>query len=89
MTCAQDDCPRVELLRRTSAARRLPALPGRCGPDLAAHDPLLPWSTTRRRPCTFGLTDNERRREAVRLLASGWAAWEVTAVLTAPKSAAP
>ncbi len=89
MIRAPDGRPRLELFRRTSAARRLPALPGRFGPDLAAHDPLLPWSAIRRRPCTFALTDDERRREAVRLLASGWAAWEVAAVLAAPKSVAP
>ncbi len=89
MSCAQDDCPRLELSRRTSAARSLPALPGRFGPDLAARNPLLPWSAIRRQPCTFSLTDDERRREAVRLHASGWTAWEVAAVLAAPKSVAP
>ncbi len=74
---------------RGAAARRLPAIAARHGSGLAAHDPLLPWPDSPRAPSTFGLTDDERRREAVRLLAIGWARWEVAAVLAAPKSAAP
>ncbi len=73
----------MALHARAAAARRLPALPGRTGADLAARDPLLAPPGTRA-PCSYSLTDREIRREAARLRAPGWTAGEVCARLTRP-----
>ncbi len=75
------------LRRRACAARRLPPLAERCGPPLAAHDPVLAWPRQPTKPGTYGLTDGELRREVRRLQAAGWADWEVVAVLARPRSA--
>lgn len=75
------------LRRRADAARRLPPLEGRHGPDLGARDPLASWPTGRE-PSTFGLTGDELRAEAERLVASGWGCWEIRATLVRPEVAA-
>ncbi len=72
------------LQARAEAAGRLPVLPDRCGPSLAARDP---WLTPRKpRSSTFSLTRAELRREAQRLLASGWQVHEVVAVFAPPEA---
>ncbi len=74
------------LQARAEAARRLPVLPDRCGPSLAARDP---WLTPRGpRPSTFSLTRAELRRQAQRLLAAGWQVHEVLQVLASPEACA-
>ncbi len=73
----------TDLRSRAAAACRLPALPDRWGPSLAARDPMLSWPAARR-PSTYSLTPEEFRREATRLLAAGWAMWELAAVLAVP-----
>jgi hypothetical protein len=70
----------TQLHKRAAAARRCPPLPGRHGSSLAVHDGYLPWPPGPRKPSTFSLTPMERRREAERLLASGWESWEVALV---------
>lgn len=74
--------------RRATAARRLEPLDGRYGPDLGARDPLESWPPAPRTPGRYGLTDDELRAEADRLLASGWASWEIVATLARPEVAA-
>jgi len=76
------------LRRRADAARRLEPVDGRHGPDLGARDPVACWPPASRGPSTYGLSSDERRHEAERLLAAGWAGWEVVAVLVDPEAAA-
>lgn len=60
------------------AARALDRLLDRIGPEDCA----------RREPSTYGLTSVQRREYAAYLLAHGFAAWEVRAVLARPEVAA-
>lgn len=78
----------LALRRRAAAARRLPAVDGRHGDGLAARDPALTWPPAPRIPSTYGMTPDEIRREAERLLASGWASWEIVCTLVSPEQAA-
>ena len=79
-------CLRATQMRnRVAAAVRLPPLPGRHGRTLAAYDPDLTWPPAPRSPSTYGLSPDERRHEAERLLASGWAGHEVARVLVSPE----
>jgi hypothetical protein len=88
MTAALAHTVGPALRRRADAARRHPALEGRHGDRLAAHDPALPWPPTPRTPSTYGLSPDEIRREAERLLASGWQTWEIVDTLAPPAMAA-
>lgn len=76
------------LRRRADAAYRLEPLEGRYGQCLAAHDPALDWPPAPRTPSTYGMTPDERRCYAKRLMAKGWQAWEVRAVLVDPERVA-
>jgi hypothetical protein len=75
-------------LHRRAAARRLEPLDGRWGADLGARDPLASWPPAPRTPGRYGLTDDELRAEADRLLASGWLVSEIRATLVRPQAAA-
>jgi len=78
----------VSQRRRHAAALRLEPLAGRHGGTLAAYDPWLPWPPAPRTPSTFGMTPDEIRAEAERLLAAGWSRSEVRAVLAPPEPVA-
>ncbi len=68
------------------AAWRLPVLPDRSSPSLPAR---YPWLSPREpRPSTCSLTPSKLRREAQLMLATGWAQWEVAAVLVHPGTTA-
>jgi hypothetical protein len=71
--------------RRAAAARRLPAVDGRHGDGLAARDPALTWPPTPRIPSTYGMTPDEIRHEAERLLSDGWQTWEIVVILAPPE----
>lgn len=75
------------LRRRAAAARRLEPLDSRHGLDLGARDPIASWPT-RCGPSTYGMTPGEIRREAERMLAGGWASWEIVCTLVSPEQAA-
>ena len=73
---------------RQQAARRCPPIEGRFGPTLAARDPALTFPPLGLMPSTYGMTANELRAEAHRLLEAGWKAWEIPEVLLAPSEVA-
>ncbi len=73
------------LRRRADAARRLEPVDGRWGADLNALDPALPWPPAPRTPSTYGLSPDEIRHEAERLMRTGWQQWEIVATLARPE----
>ncbi len=76
------------LRRRADAAHRLEPLEGRWGGSLGARDPAAPWPPAQRTPSTFGLSNNELRRHAATLVASGWSTREIQQVLSRPEPVA-
>lgn len=82
------------LRRRADAARRMPPLEGRWGPDLGARDPHASWTGPILGPLRwdpahaagrFGLSDGELRAHARYLVDSGFQPWEIVAVLAKPE----